>query len=192
MSFYLYLNEHWHAETWTGGGVIPINPASTYRKIERSGIYTPDENLIHDSPVDLLAPNPIFRIAPGAQVKGLTMYSNYVDGVRQSDVFNASYYEEDGLILSFSQRLARTVARKMNKRACVKIIDMVRLKAHLDQKLGVTSKAGLCQYTSDHQRNHFLKSEADMWQDEYRLFWPLHERVEVEIPPGIGELICKW
>ncbi|WP_442108254.1 hypothetical protein [Pseudomonas sp. NUPR-001] len=192
MSLYLYLNEHWHAETWMFGGVIPINPASTYRKMERSGIYTPDENLIHDSPVDLTTPNPLFRLSPGAQVKGLTMCDNYVDGVRQPDVFNASYYEEDGLILSFSRRLSRNVAKKMSKTACIKILDMSRLKAHLDEQLGVTSKAGFCEYTSGHQRNHFLKSEADMWQDEYRLFWSLHKKVEVEIPPGIGELMRKW
>ena len=192
MGLYLYLNEHWHAEAWVNGGIIPINPASTYWSKERAGIFTPDENLIHRSPIDLMAPNPLFRLAPGAQVKDLNMYGNYVNGVRQTDVFNAAYYQEDGLILSFSYRLTKTLARKMNKKACVKIVNVNLLKTHLDEIIGVTSKAGPCAYTKDHQRHHFLKSDLDEWQAEYRLFWPVENKVEVSVPPGTAELICAW
>ncbi|EJM15493.1 hypothetical protein PMI22_04225 [Pseudomonas sp. GM21] len=192
MSLYLYLNEHWHADTWVNGGVIPINPASFYRRAERGGIFTPDENLIHRSPIDLMAPNPIFRIGPGGQIRSLYAIDNYVDGVRQTDLINAAYYQEDGLILSFSYRLTGILARKMKKKACVKILNIDSLKEHLDQQIGVKSEAGPCRYNEGHQRHHFLKSHLDMWQAEYRLFWPSSNKVEVSVQPGTAELICTW
>jgi hypothetical protein len=189
MSLYLYLNEHSYANTWINGGVAPINPASYYKSTDRSGIYTPDENLIHKSEFDLK------NLGPGVQVGnayGLTLQNVVVEGVRIPDVRDAYYFEDDGLILSFSYRLTRTVARKMKKKSCVKIIDIKRLKEDLDEQLGVESKAGPCRYTSGHQRNHFLKSNLDEWQAEYRLFWPVKSRAEVSIPQGTAELICTW
>jgi hypothetical protein len=192
MSLYLYLNEYSHVDTWVSGGIIPINPASTYRSMERAGIFTPDENLIHDSAVDLMSFGPAISILPGAHIRSLTMKNNYVNGVRLPDLYGANFYEDDGLILSFSARITGVVARKMKKKACVKILDIYLLKSHLDEQLGVNSEAGYCNYTSSHQRNHFLKSELDAWQAEFRLFWPITEKVEVSIPPGIAELICTW
>ncbi len=47
---YLYLETKEYAETWVSGGKIPIKLASCYRKDERSGIYTPDENIISSFP----------------------------------------------------------------------------------------------------------------------------------------------
>lgn len=192
MSLYLYLNEHWHAETWVNGGAIPINPASTYRCMEREGIFTPDENLIHKAEVDLMSLSPFLSIAPGAQVRGLTMTNNYMNGVRMPDIRDAHYYLDDGLILSFSHRLTGVLARKMKKKACVKILDMEQLKSHLDQQLGVKSDAKLCEYTTSHERNHFLKSELDSWQAEFRLFWPITKKVEVNVVKGTAELVCVW
>ncbi|WP_223506805.1 hypothetical protein [Pseudomonas sp. GL-RE-29] len=192
MSLYLYLNEHWHADTWVVGGVIPINPASFYRRMERGGIFTPDENLIHKSEVDLTGLSPFIHIDPGAEVRGLTVTNSRMNGMPIPDIHDAHYYHEDGLILSFSYRLTGTLARKMKKKACVKIVDMDLLKRHLDNQIGVVSKAGPCYYTADHQRNHFLKSNLDEWQAEYRLFWPADKKVEVSVPPGAAELICVW
>ena len=192
MSFYLYLNEHDHAQTWINGGSIPINPASTYRSMERAGIYTPDENLIHSSPVDLAKLTQLIDLAPGVQIKGLSLYSCYNNGEPVPTIENAAYYEDDGLILSFSYRLTKTLARRMKKKCCVKILDMDDLKNHIDEQLGVKSIAGPCKYTWGHQRNHFLKSDDDLWQEEYRLFWPLSKRVEVSIKPGTAELMCLW
>lgn len=192
MSLYLYLNEHAYADTWVNGGKIPINPASTYRSMERSGIYTPDENLIHSSPVDLTKLTQLMDVAPGVRIEGLNLYGCYNDGQPVPTVENAAYYEDDGLILSFSYRLTKILARKMNKKCCVKILDMPTLKKHIDEQLGVESKAGPCQYTWEHQRSHFLKSDEDVWQEEYRLFWPLTKKVEVDIPAGTAELMCLW
>ncbi|OEO24037.1 hypothetical protein AX279_19580 [Pseudomonas sp. J237] len=192
VSLYLYLNEQWHAGAWVNGGTVPINPASTYRKMEREGIFTPDENLIHKAEVDLMGLSPFLSIAPGAQIRGLTMTNNYMNGVRMPDIRDACYYLEDGLILSFSQRLTGVIARKMKKKACVKILDMELLKAQLDEQLGVVSKAGFCAYTAGHERNHFLKSDLDLWQAEFRLFWPITEKAEVNIQKGTAELICCW
>ncbi|RON43500.1 hypothetical protein BK666_20725 [Pseudomonas frederiksbergensis] len=192
MSLYLYLNEYWHADTWVGGGKIPINPASTYKSMERAGIFTPDENLIHKSEVDLTTLGPFLSVGPGSVIKDLTFEGCIVDDEPFPDITNADYYEDDGLILSFSSRLTGGLARKMKKKSCVKILSMGRLKAHLDEQLGVESLAKFCKYTSTHERNHFLKSDLDEWQAEFRLFWPILKKVEVLIPAGTAELICTW
>ncbi|MCE6977280.1 hypothetical protein EI534_07670 [Pseudomonas frederiksbergensis] len=190
MSLYLYLNEHWHADTWVGGGSIPIKPASTYRTVERSGVFTPDENLIHKSEVDLRSLEPHFCFGPGIQ--GVSIIGFNAGGVLIPDIHEADLYEEDGGILSFSWRLTASLARKMKKTACVKILDMPALKAAIDGQLGVASRSGYCEYTEGHERNHYLKSELDRWQAEYRLFWPITEQVEVVLPPGLAEHIRKW
>ncbi|OOL34024.1 hypothetical protein BOO94_30710 [Pseudomonas sp. FSL W5-0299] len=189
MGLYLYLNEHSHADTWINGGVIPIQPASTYRKLERDGIYTPDENLIHKSPFDL------FSLSPVLDLRGFghfSMNNLMVNGVQVPNVSDVSLYEEDGLILSFSCRYKKKTAIRMKKKACVKILDVDALKKHLDEKLGVEAIAKDCEYTQGHERNHFLKSNADQWQAEFRMFWPILERVEVELPPGVATLMRKW
>lgn len=191
MSLYLYLNEHWHADSWVNGGPIPINPASTYKSLERSGIFTPDENLIHKSEVDLFSLSPIFEFSDGG-VRGLSVIDCTQYGDPLPNIYKADLCEDDGLILSFSSRLSRIVARKMGKKACVKIIDIQVLKCAIDEQLGVSSESDYCQYTSGHERNHFLKSELDSWQAEFRLFWPIAKKVEVVLPPGIAELICSW
>lgn len=192
MSLYLYLNEYWHVDTWVSGGVIPINPASTYRSMEREGIYTPDENIIHKSNVDLLSLSPFIGFGPNGGVKNLNIINCRMGGKLIPDIVGADYYSEDGLILSFSHRLTKIVAKKMRKKACVKILDIFSLKESLDAQLGVISEARDCEYTLGHERNHFLKSELDSWQEEFRLFWPLTAKVEVTVPKGTAELICTW
>lgn len=192
MSFYLYLNEHWHADAWVSGGLIPINPASTYRSMEREGIFTPDENLIYKSEVDLKIFSSFLTIAPEAQIRSITLTDNYMNGVRMPDVRNAQYYLDDGLILSFSTRLTGVLAKKMKKKACVKILSIDQLKSSLDEQLGVKSEAEFCRYTTGHERNHFLKSELDSWQAEFRLFWPITKKVEVRVACDTAELVCTW
>jgi len=191
MSLYLYLNEVWHAETWVGGGKIPINPASFYRSVDREGIYTPDENLIHKSNYDLTKLQPMIGVGPRG-VKNLNVIGCTVNGRPMPNIRNADYYEEDGLILSFSSKFSNEIAVRMNKKACVKIVSLNALKDCIDRQLGVVSVAKYCSYTSDHQRNHFLKSNLDSWQAEYRLFWALAKRVEVDIPKGTAELERVW
>lgn len=191
MDLFLYLNEIWHAESWVNGGRIPINPASFYRSGDRQGIYTPDENLIHKSDYDLEKLKPFISVGPGG-VRNLNVIGSSVSGRPIPTISNADYYEEDGLILSFSSRFSEEIASKMSKKACVRIVSINALKECIDAQLGVVGEARYCDYTSDHQRNHFLKSDLDSWQAEYRLFWPLAKKVEVNIPKGTAVLKSTW
>lgn len=82
------------------------------------------------------------------------------------------------------------IARRLEKLACVKIPDTDRLKSIIDKQLGVEGIAKPCEYTSGYERDHFLKSVADGWQDEFRIFWPYGRGpVTVDLPTGIAEKI---
>ncbi|MGE0497725.1 MAG: hypothetical protein AB7I35_15555 [Ramlibacter sp.] len=184
MPKYLYLARIEWAETWIGGGPIPISLASTYRSIERGGTQTPDENLIHNSPVDIASlRHSGFRFE---NVRGLTFVGNISNGRMLPSFYNADYYMDDGLILSFSNVCNAEVCKRLGKVICVELLDVERLKAHLDNELGVVGTAKDCRYTADHQRNHFLKSIEDEWQQEFRLFWPIKESRTVVLPHGFA------
>ena len=107
-------------------------------------------------------------------------------------MINASYYSEDGLILSFSNELSETIAKKLGKKCCVKITGLKKLKKAIDRKIGVKGIMKDCEYTDDHQRNHFLKSTEDQWQKEYRMFWSYNADVVVAIPKGHGKLAAVY
>ncbi|WP_193049794.1 hypothetical protein [Pseudoalteromonas undina] len=187
MEKYLYLTRKEWALTWLNGGVIPILPASTYLSNERNGTSTPDENRIHDSPVDITTlPGVDFG---GASIKSLTYTGNTFNGVKAPDVVNAKYYLEDGIILSFCNRKSKSIAKRLGKTAAVKIFDIEELKTIIDKQLGVKGVIGNCEYTTDHKRNHFLKSTEDQWQDEYRIFWPITEPKQITLPKGIAASI---
>ncbi|EGR2205853.1 hypothetical protein RCC09_004615 [Vibrio parahaemolyticus] len=190
MEKYLYLTEVEWADAWINGGEIPISLASSYLSESREGIYTPDENLIHDSPY----PIPAFRQfgIHLENVKNVTMTGNTFNGKKIPDVKNASYYKEDGLILSFCNELDTEIARRLGKKACVKILDMHQLKMALDSEVGSKGIMKNCSYTKGFQRDHFLKSTEDSWQNEFRLFWKSDKSVRVAIPPNIGELVATY
>lgn len=85
---YLYLTRPEWAETWISGGTVPIALASKYRSIEREGTLTPDENLIHDSPVDIASLRQMgFHFE---NVRGLTFNGNTFNGRPLPDSNNAS------------------------------------------------------------------------------------------------------
>jgi hypothetical protein len=180
---FLYLTKSEWAGAWVNGGEIPINLASYYRSDSRSGIYTPDENLIHQSSVDLRSLQPYIRID---NVKNLTLIGNYFDGQRAPDVRGASSYKEDGLILSFCTTFDAKIAKRLGKKACVKILNVDELKKCIDTQLGIIGDMGECRYTRDHQRDHFMKSVEDEWQREYRIFWKSDKPVTVTLPPGMA------
>ncbi|EIO4097996.1 hypothetical protein LQK61_004489 [Vibrio parahaemolyticus] len=190
MEKYLYLTEVEWADAWINGGEIPISLASSYLSESREGIYTPDENLIHDSSY----PIPAFRQfgIHLENVKNVTMTGNTFNGKKIPDVKNASYYKEDGLILSFCNELDTEIARRLGKKACVKILDMHQLKMALDSEVGSKGVMKNCSYTKGFQRDHFLKSTEDSWQNEFRLFWKSDKSVWVSIPPNIGELVATY
>ena len=184
---YLYLTKTEWVKTWIEGGQIPILPASTYLSDERAGTQTPDENLIHQSPVDLLNMGLIGADDPTkVTIRRMTTSNIVINGVRLPDVTNGRYEREDGLILSFSNKKSKLIATRLGKVACVKILDIAALKKVIDEQLGIASEMHDCSYTDEHQRSHFLKSSEDAWQHEYRMFWPVTEPVTVMIPAGMA------
>ena len=73
---------------------------------------------------------------------------------------------------------------------CVELTDIAKTKKQLDKRLGIRSEMKKCEYTEDHQRNHFLKHKDDSWQDEYRIFWKSQQgRRWVTIPSGTARIV---
>lgn len=187
MQKYLYLTRAEWAVTWVNGGTVPINLASTYKSIERIGTKTPDENLIHE------AQRPIPEYDNyGIEIKeckDITINNITYNGKSIPPIQNANYYTEDGIILSFCNCFSICIADWLSKKACVMIKDVNLFKAEIDRQLNSIGIMKDCTYTPDHQRNHFLKSTADAWQNEFRIFWEIKENKEVTIPAGTAELI---
>jgi hypothetical protein len=183
---YLYLTKKEWVATWENGGTIPIPLASRFLSDSRDGTNTPDENLIHRSNVDLTSLAPLIYIPKGGTAVSINISGATVNGVPFPDILDGNYYQEDGLILSLSNQFDRDIAKRLKKEACVVIHDVEQLKDCLDQQLEFVGKMGPCVYAEGHQRNHFLKSVEDAWQDEYRLFWPIVlNKAEVLIPAGL-------
>ncbi len=195
MSIYLYLNEKWHADNWVNGGTVPLSFASNYLSEERNETLTPDENLIYDFPVPKESLSPLIFIGDDVQGKGLTMYGNSVDGIALPNIYNANRYNEDGLVICCSSTLSGELAVQLgNKQAVLEVTHPEKLRRAIDKQLGCKGIVKSCDYTDSHQRNHFLKSKEDDWQDEYRFFWKYSKKdasndKSVVIPEGIAKLI---
>lgn len=189
MHKFLYLTNPEWADAWVNGGPIPLSPASKYKRSERDGIFTPDENLIHESAIDLLALRPFISFGDTPNVKNFSFYGNRYNGKLLPEVKNANLYTEDGLIQSFCNVFDLDVANRMEKSACVRIFDIGKLRMLLNASLGCRAQYGDCRYTNDHQRGHFLKSEKDAWQREYRFFWPNRTETWITIPNGLSEIV---
>ncbi|PMU87117.1 MULTISPECIES: hypothetical protein [unclassified Pseudomonas] len=189
MHKFLYLTHASWTESWVHGGSIPLALASKYKRMDRDGIYTPDENLIHEAEIDLRSLHPFVSFGETPNVRDFTFTGNYFNGMPMPEVRNANFYTEDGLIQSFCNVFDVEIANRFGKTACVRIHNIEKLRKHLDKRLGRKSRFGNCEYTHDHQRNHFLKSHDDAWQQEYRFFWPDKVACSVELPPGIAEIV---
>ncbi|MEZ6935890.1 hypothetical protein [Aeromonas sp. S19(2024)] len=187
MSKFLYLSEYSYCHPWVNGGSIPIFLASKYISTKRDGIYTPDENLIHEGeyPIDKLKNHGFYF----EEVRDLTMTGCIGNGFRIPNIRNANYYHDDGLILSFCNHFDPAIAKKLNKKACVEILSINKLKNHISRKLKQECIAKNCEYTENHERNHFLKSIEDSWQNEFRLFWKAEQNATVHIPKGIARIV---
>ncbi|MCK7149762.1 hypothetical protein L8O47_02340 [Enterobacter roggenkampii] len=192
MKKYLYLTKSEWVSPWTRGGVVPLFQASTYLSDEREGVMTPDENLIDTSTHDIKAFSRFIEMQGG----GTATFIN--------STFNGSFYPgtikfeqrfEDGLVLCLANSKSTTLARRLGKRACVEISDVELLKRHIDKQLGVAGFMRPCEYTDGHNRDHFLKSSLDSWQDEFRIFWSGVKSTRVSIPSGIARevkiRVCK-
>ncbi len=192
MEKYLYLTCPEWTDAWVNGGKIPLNLASAYKSVGRDGIYTPDENVILSCTHDLekLSPSVSIQVDGNARMRNVSIGKIIQDGKQiAKNVHLDELANEDGVILSLCNRKSNSIAQRLKKRAAVKILDVDDLKAVIDEQLGKESIAESCKYTSDHNRNHFLKSVDDEWQDEFRLFWVQQERVEVELPKGMAKRI---
>lgn len=184
---FLYLTKKEWVGPWINGGQIPINPASTYRKMERKGIFTPDENLIYEAthPYSLL-----HGVIEVENSKNVTIQNFNINGIPIDNMHIKERRIEDGLILSFCNHFSVNTANRLKKEAAIEILDIELLIKTINQQINTECKKGNCRYTSGHNRNHFLKSSHDAWQDEYRLFWNYPKKHIAEIPKGVGKL--KW
>ncbi|EJA2550653.1 hypothetical protein MWS75_002686 [Serratia marcescens] len=187
MEKYLYLTKPEWADAWVNGGQVPFYKASKYKSEERRGVNTPDENLIDSSTVDIqsLAPNMVF--SPGSVLKNCVFVNNTIDG-RSYKYMRINRFIEDGLVVCLSNKRSMLIARRLEKKACVKIKDVNELMRIINDQIGVEGVMGPCKYTINHERNHFLKSTKDAWQREYRMFWPEVGDTNILLPPGVAEL----
>lgn len=195
MDLYVYLNEMSHVEAWTVGGEIPIKPSSSYFNAERKGTSTPDENITHKSNVDARKYGFDLQASGGGMISGVHVVGSRDKNGPIPDIHIQEYSHSDGLVLCFCAVLDAEVATKFeNKKACVRIKDIEALKRCIDAQIGFVSKADWCTYTGDHNRDHFLKSDEDSWQQEYRLFWSRNDAKEIWVllPPGVGELVATY
>ena len=188
---YLYLEKREYAETWVSGGKIPIKLASCYRKDERSGIYTPDENIISSFPTPTRSWEWLLQKTGNAKDGG------NINTIISMHPFTGEKIEmkwSDGYILSFCTIKCSKVMQKLDKKICVQINDIFKLKKCIDEQMNCIGEYQRCKYTQTHQRNHFLKSKDDEWQQEYRIFWNTTictEQVWVDIQKNTAHL-CKF
>ena len=184
MKKYLYLTKKEWVSPWTRGGVVPLYRASRYLSDERNGVMTPDEHLVDASTHDLNAFKGIIEIRGNSTV---TFTDTIINGTLHKGSMHFDRKVEDGLVLCLANSKSIELSIKLGKIACVEILDIDFLKRHLDKQIGITSLMKECEYTDGHNRNHFLKSSLDAWQDEFRLFWPGADSVRVSIPSGIAK-----
>lgn len=201
MKLYLYLTQKEWSKTWIEGGRIPITLASKYLSDDRLGTKTPDENnqrilknLGEENIAVLGNMDSIPTIAKSNfNIKIGTMRIG--DKVVAKDVEYKRRYE-DGYILSFSTKLDNKIMQRLGKSACVEIMDYEKLFANLDKQMeGSDGVHDSCKYSAGNNRNVFLKSTKDEWQQEYRFYWKIDhqkeikETIELIIPTHTAKII---
>lgn len=187
MKLYRYLKELEHANAYINGGNIPLFPARSYLAEERTGIFTPDEVLqqsLTNAPIEAI--NALGKISGDARVR---MFGATIT-VGDYTFKDVNYYRgtEDSLVLCFATKMDKSLAEKLGKTVCVEISEIDFLVNEISKQLGVQGESGHCTYTNSVDRNHFLKSTQDSWQEEYRIVWRgIKEQTIVKIPSGIGK-----
>lgn len=113
---YLYLETMKYAENWINGEKIPIKLASCYRKNERNGIYTPDENIISS----LNQPMPEYQMVTESSpiLKTFGVFGMDSTGKRGKMQWS------DGYILSFCREKSKIIKNRLGKKICVQINDI--------------------------------------------------------------------
>lgn len=188
-----------HAQPWVDGGRIPVWLAKKYLSDEREGVMTPDERLTYTSAVPFEAveayeaygfPRGEVR---GARTVGNVIIQNTANGPeihRIPDILKADHYYEDVGVLCFCNCNSPVIAHRMKKPYSVEIPSVETALKVIGKLLGLHGEMGNCRYTTDHQRGHFLKSDEDDWQDEFRfVFKGMNKDRWIELPPGLGRNI---
>lgn len=179
---YLYLTEIDWAKTWVEGGIIPIKLASTYKSDIRDKTQTPDENLqrnltgISESDFKKIA-----DVGDKAKVNIVVGGKVIIAGEVKGEKVEFNQFHEDGLILSFCNSFDPEIAARLGKAGCVEISDIYELFEEINKQLGIKGFAQDCIYTDSFERNHFLKSTEDKWQNEFRMFWPHDKNMTVTL-----------
>jgi hypothetical protein len=187
---FLYLAKIEHVAAWTDGGAVPLSLASKYLDIERHETRTPDETFTKKTwgegdDIDDLERrfiNPI--IGGGVFVSG----PSYPRGP-QGEATGLTVARWDGLVLCLSNSESKSVCSELGKAACVAIDHPLALFQVLSAQLGVAGEHRHCDYTDTRDRDVFLKSKLDRWQDEYRMFWLGAGPRSVTIPPQTARLL---
>ena len=185
---FLYLKSYDHVMPWVVGGTIPLFSARTYLSKERRGVMTIDEvrqSKWRGKGLDEFRETGIFHI------------KNCVNVHFQGDMFGIetdvviSDYDNDAYLHCTSTLCSRKQLARFEKTVCLRIINPRDLKRRLDAGMRQKSKAGLVQYTNGPDRGHFLKSDYDAWQCEYRLVWSRQAGapVWIDLPPGTAEVV---
>jgi hypothetical protein len=181
---FLYLSSPDHVRTWTHGGTVPLSLASAYRRAERGSIFTPDEGrkqtVANATPAQVEAIQRTIIMDRGGGVHARRV--KWDDW--EAENVHISVTPVDGVVLCLSNSESREICARLGKIACVAIDRPTRLFLRLCAQLGTKGNHGPCEYTDTANRDVFLKSSADKWQDEYRLFWPGSAACSVEIEHG--------
>lgn len=189
MEKFLYLNEIAHVATWVNGGPVPLNLASSYVSRERRGTNTPDELRELDCPDPDGAWRIISSIFVGATPDNCDVNASIIG---PQGFMPLKDRREDGLILCLSNSFdIEKQANRYRKDACVRILDVEALKRVLDDALGAESQMRSCDYTAGRNRNPFLKSVEDKWQDEFRLYWKSVKEPKW-VPLSAGLAVEHW
>ena len=197
MEKYLYLAHEKHVDNWIKGKKVPIYRSSKYVSPEeqRGGIHTPDETKQIKSNANSMEDfDPLLsRDSDLSSCQNVNIADNYVIDEKGNSRKMAEYsqHTEDVYILCFCESFELSIMKKLGKNYCIKIKDIELLKRSIDYQLNCLGKAAPVMYTSKMERHHYLKSDKDEWQNEYRLCWSIDKRtddeLEVEIPLGICE-----
>lgn len=205
---YLYLEKPKFVDNWINGAEIPLFMASKYKSNERKGIETPDELIQSkingvNSHEDYELIKSMFGGPQGGmlnnQSKNITIKFNQLtvkDGHSERVVGKNISIEKDynnALIFCLSTKLCRNLSNKLNKSFCIEIMDFNKLKCIMDDQIGEIGTAKHISYTKDLNRNEFLKSDEDEWQQEFRIVWKgVKNEMKIKIPGGLcREIMLK-
>lgn len=185
MEKYLYLTEVEWEQSWIMGGTVPLFSASKYRSESRSGIFTPDENVIDTSSHDYSSLSPHIHIEPNCY--GRVTVVNSMLGNRLMKKAEIDRRFQDGVVLCLANICNVELATKLGKKVCLRVKDVKYLKEILDSQIGSKGIMRNCTYRKDHIRDLFTKSVDDAWQHEFRIFWANAPSQVVTLPKDIAE-----